>query len=319
MNKKAAVLAYPNSNNLGDYIQSIAAKQLLREQEVVELDRDNLDSYSGDPVKLVMNGWFMEVPTHWPPSEQIQPLFISFHLNPTAQNGMLTEKGITYLKRYQPIGCRDLHTQAVLESKGIQCFFSGCLTLSLKRTAFVNPKKRRRGIVVISPLERLLPDPQTFRLNTTNGLFNILIQTLKFPIRYIQYKRAMSHLKAFLVLQKEEVIWCSQLIDRKKFSEKERIIAATKQLEKLANASLVITSRIHSALPAVAFETPVLFLSDGLEHQNQKSRLEGMNSFFPILTSKELETWNAQELVAKKAHLPYVKKAQEEVKAFFKD
>ena len=189
MNKKAAVLAYPSSNNLGDYIQSIAAKQLLREQEVVELDRDNLDSYSGDPVKLVMNGWFMEAPTHWPPSEQIQPLFISFHLNPTAQNGMLTEKGIAYLKRHQPIGCRDLHTQAVLESKGIQTFFSGCLTLSLKRTAFVNPKKRRKGIVVISPLERLLPEPQTFRLNTTNGLFNILIQTLKFPIRYIQYKR----------------------------------------------------------------------------------------------------------------------------------
>ena len=44
-----------------------------------------------------------------------------------------------------------------------------------------------------------------------------------------------------------------------------------------------------------------------------------MNSFFPILTSKELETWNAQQVVAKKAHLPYVKKAQEEVKAFFKD
>ena len=82
MNKKAAVLAYPNSNNLGDYIQSIAAKQLLREEEVVELDRDNLDSYSGDPIKLVMNGWFMEAPSHWPPSEQIQPLFISFHLNP---------------------------------------------------------------------------------------------------------------------------------------------------------------------------------------------------------------------------------------------
>ena len=98
MNKKAAVLAYPNSNNLGDYTQSIAAKLLLREQEVVELDRDNLDSYSGDPVKLVMNGWFMEEPTHWPPSEQIQPLFISFHLNPTAQNGMLTEKGIAYLR-----------------------------------------------------------------------------------------------------------------------------------------------------------------------------------------------------------------------------
>ena len=83
----------------------------------------------------------------------------------------------------------------------------------------------------------------------------------------------------------ETVVWTSQLIDRKQFSEKERILAATKQLALLANASLVITSRIHSALPAVAFETPVLFLSDGLEHPNQQSRLAGLENFFPIINS----------------------------------
>jgi hypothetical protein len=59
---------------------------------------------------------------------------------------------------------------------------------------------------------------------------------------------------------------------------------------------MVITSRIHSALPAVAFGTPVLFLSDGLEHPNQKSRLEGLESFFRIL--------NTEALVKESNHIP---------------
>jgi len=319
MNKKAAVLAYPNSNNLGDYIQSIAAKQLIKEEEIIELDRDCLDDYTEQPVKLIMNGWFMEAPSHWPPSAQINPLFISFHLNPTAEKGMLNEKGIAYLKAHQPIGCRDLHTQRVLERKGIKTFFSACLTLSLKRTDYVNPKKERKGIVVISPLERLLPEPQTFRRTKTNGLFNILVQTLKFPFKYIRYRKAISRVHTYLDSLDETVVWSSQLIDTKRFSEKERILAATKQLEALANASLVITSRIHSALPAVAFETPVLFLSDGLEHPNQQSRLAGLENFFPIINSTDLLSLKGQQPEAKKAHLPFVKTIEKEMRTFLKD
>ena len=38
MIRKAAVLAYPNSNNLGDYIQSIAAKQLISKEDIIRLE-----------------------------------------------------------------------------------------------------------------------------------------------------------------------------------------------------------------------------------------------------------------------------------------
>ena len=40
MNKTLAVLSYPNSNNLGDFIQSEAVKQYFKNQIVQELDRD---------------------------------------------------------------------------------------------------------------------------------------------------------------------------------------------------------------------------------------------------------------------------------------
>ena len=56
---KTAVISYPHSNNLGDYIQKIAVKQFLKEK-IIEIDRDNLKNYFGEKIKLIINGWFME-------------------------------------------------------------------------------------------------------------------------------------------------------------------------------------------------------------------------------------------------------------------
>ena len=60
MNKAFAVLSYPNSNNLGDFIQSEAVKQYFKNQIIQELDRDQLHIYKGPKVFVFMNGWFME-------------------------------------------------------------------------------------------------------------------------------------------------------------------------------------------------------------------------------------------------------------------
>ncbi len=131
-NYKIAVISYPNSNNLGDYIQKIAVKQFLK-GNITEIDRDNLKNYFGEKIKLIINGWFMEKPNNWPPSENIIPLFISFHINPIIKSYILNKKGVEYLKQHEPIGCRDLYTKLILEKKGIRAYFSGCLTLTLDR------------------------------------------------------------------------------------------------------------------------------------------------------------------------------------------
>ena len=78
MSKSPAVLSYPNSNNLGDFIQSLAAKQVLNKIKTFDIDRDKLNAYKGEKAALIMNGWFMEKPKNWPPSEQIDHyLFLS--------------------------------------------------------------------------------------------------------------------------------------------------------------------------------------------------------------------------------------------------
>lgn len=315
MNKTFGVLAYPHSNNLGDFIQSLAAEQWLKGKKVVALDRDYLHNYVGQPVYLVMNGWFMEKPDNWPPSDQIIPLFISFHLNPTARKGMLDVKGIAYLKKHQPIGCRDNYTQKLLESHGIKTYFSACLTLSLNRNEYVHQNQKREGIFVISPLERLNPE----RDPVPKGIISKMMQALKKPQKRKRYFQAIRRLENFLEQQSETVHYSSQLRDPLAFSEEERMEQAKQQLKAIAQASLVITSRIHTALPAVAFGTPVLFLSDGLEHPNQKSRLEGLESFFPIFNSTELAQWKSKTPEPSQAHQPFIERFKKEISRFFKE
>lgn len=116
--------------NVGDYVQSLAARQFLPQTDEF-MNRETLGDYKGDDIKLIMNGWFTHNIHHWIPANNIDPLFVSFHMNNTAAPYMLTDKGIAYLKAHAPIGCRDKFTVQILKDKGIDAYFTGCLTLTL--------------------------------------------------------------------------------------------------------------------------------------------------------------------------------------------
>ncbi len=312
----AAVLGYRDSNNLGDYIQSIAAAYCL-EQGPVTVDREQLHDYVGPPVGLIMNGWFMSKPKHWPPAKGITPLFISFHLNPTAMGDMLQAKGIEYLKRHQPIGCRDTHTRALLEGLGIEAYFSGCLTMTLKREYFASKRTERKGILVIGAFDRLLPKFRFSKGPNAHTLVHDLIQTIKYPHKRRNHYLAEKRLNAFLSLNSELVIRRSQIVDIGNTSVQQRIELARQQLHAIARSSYVVTSRIHCALPAAAMEIPVLFLSDGLTHRNHSSRLGGLERFLRVTTSADLPGLTWDDLQPLQAHRPYSTAMQKRIREFF--
>ncbi|MEZ4908474.1 MAG: hypothetical protein R2771_12725 [Saprospiraceae bacterium] len=86
MKVKKGIIVHPNSQNYGDDIQSLAAFRLIKDLNYsidYMIDREHLNKkISDEKIKLVANGWFMENPNNWPPANNIDPLFISFHLNP---------------------------------------------------------------------------------------------------------------------------------------------------------------------------------------------------------------------------------------------
>lgn len=128
------------SANLGDNMQSIASRLLLNrlgvpDQDIISVDRDTLASYNGPPVSLIMNGVFES----WcfPTPAQVRPIFIGLCVK---EKTVIQFKD--YFSRFQPIGCRDTHTQQLFEKHGIAAFVTGCLTLTIpKRVQPENPGK----------------------------------------------------------------------------------------------------------------------------------------------------------------------------------
>ena len=115
--------------NLGDNTQSIAARHIYRElgisdDEVILINRDALPNYQDERAVLIMNGVFLDWCFPIPPS--IIPLFIGFQAKEDVIKG-----NIEFLKRHEPIGCRDSATAFLLQANGVQAFTTGCITLAL--------------------------------------------------------------------------------------------------------------------------------------------------------------------------------------------
>lgn len=161
------------SANLGDEIQAIAARSFLPRVDR-HLPREALDREPGgaSPVATVMNGWYMANPKAWPPHPKILPLPVSVHLTQhrasrkrfwiaPASKRMLTAAGVEWFKAHGPIGARDHATRRVLESHGIESYYSGCLTLTLP----ARPDAKRHGRVVACDLPPAMVDELARRTN----------------------------------------------------------------------------------------------------------------------------------------------------------
>lgn len=236
-NESFGVLRY-SSINIGDEIQSLAAMRFLPHIDYyIHRERtDKFKSNNNEKVKMIMNAWWMWDKTHFPPSEDIDPLFISFHLREAIRDKFITENIKDYMKRYEPIGCRDTGTMEFLKSKGIDAYFSGCLTLTLLPNENIRKLERREYILCVDVPEEL---QTVIKERTQRPVYNIT--------------RMLS--PAFTSIERFEV--------------------AKYLLYIYHNAYCVITPRLHVALPCTAFQTPICLLkSDTLKRNGRFDGLE---------------------------------------------
>lgn len=138
MKTRYGLLTY-HTENVGDEIQSLAANRFLPQVDYY-FDRDNIDATKikdGEKVKLIMNGWHTHHPENWPPKNSaIEPLLIALHVEQDALEGrakdaFLSEDSRHFLKKYGPVGARNLPTKELFDKANIESYFSGCLTLTL--------------------------------------------------------------------------------------------------------------------------------------------------------------------------------------------
>lgn len=230
------------TDNIGDDIQSYAAAQFLPSIDCV-IDRESLDRFdnSDEPVKAIMNGWYMYDKFNWPPSADIDPLWVSVHISEADNFGIgekfLSGPGGEYLRQYAPIGARDESTLEMLRHNGIDAELSGCLTLTLPRCADAE-KTDEILLVDVGPTSE-----QTIREHFPNE-------------RYASVTHAVNP-ETYRLL-----------------TVKERMEKAAALLRRYQGAKCVVTSRLHCALPCLALGTPVLLLYKDEYASRMKSFLE---------------------------------------------
>lgn len=196
-------------------------------------------------IKVIYNSWMDGRTATWPPSPLLQPLFLSIHVNEekklindpmykkvtfTKSSFFDSQEKLAYWKAHSPIGCRDEHTLALFQKHKIPAYLSGCLTLSFSLAPRA-PSKVPRSEVLIVDAHVLAPK---------------LLKTLvPDPIR------SQAH-------------YITHVLDSVT-STAEKMAKARALLDRYGAAKMVITSRLHCALPCLAFGTPVLFFLPGMK------------------------------------------------------
>jgi len=294
---KNSLLVYKangRKKNMGDYIQSLAAEQFTG-RDVVYIEREHLHVYTGEQVKMIMNGWFMHFPENWPPTPNITPLFVSFHVNPKKADALFTEEAIAYFKKHAPIGCRDRGTEKLFLSKGIPAYFTGCLTLTLGLTYKNSPKNE--DVCFVDPHFETSKNPFSLLtyLFTLLANFKTISQisaklngatTIKQLLRTASFFQTYSKCFDTAVLRDGHYVK-HMVVESTLGDEEAKLNYSRNLLQKYSEAKLVVTSRIHAALPCLAMDTPVLFITSDYLNSSRKpisqGRFDGLIELFNVM------------------------------------
>ena len=307
---KIGVLGYIGSCNIGDYIQTKAVIDIIYPTNYKVLDRESLHTFDDIEIKTIINGWFMENPKNWPPNAKISPLFISFHINPNAENEFLKPKSLNYLKKFEPIGCRDTYTQNLLQSNGVKSYYSSCITTTFERKKYLDTSIKPKGVVVIGAFDRLNPN-----IDFTS-IHKLILSAAMFPIKKLRYLIKKRTFENHLRDQKVEFKEYNQITKRKISSHQEGLTLANNMLREIAKSEILITSRIHAAIPALAMGLKVIFINEGLNHMNHKSRISDLNDFYISVSLKEFFMINLDTIDKRTNHKVYIRKIKDIVTKF---
>lgn len=284
-----------SSGNVGDYIQSLAAIQFLPRIDIF-VERENMHGVAGQgDIFLIMNGWFMHRPENFPPPKNIHPFYISFCV---ADERMLSSEAIDHLKQFAPIGCRDLQTMRLLRSHNIPTYYSGCLTLSFPpfrgaKNKYVYALEASERILLTMPLALqkhlrfVSHEAMVFRkindlLNAKRtrffkaGFLNKVLDLLYFLGILVPYA-----VWRFLPRERSGNTWSSML----------NLARAYTLLGRYKRASLLLTTRLHGALPCIAFGTPVVFFRPSFKEAHDRFTALGEH-LAPYSTDADMIDWS---------------------------
>lgn len=241
--------------NAGDAIQFLALQEIIKTElhqdlwgfnsfypELISLDRKTVQAVDPQDVRLIVAGYTglfvnMFVHAYQPGSGHVRPnscLYLGVSISGSDERGGMDGFDIALklnlpqkLKPYGPIGCRDRATRDFLKAHGVDAYYSGCLTMGFYQRK-PSPGANNTVILDLQPsFMRYLPEE--------------IKATATKPTHCLLYRND----PAALVSSLDFFAQSRALIDYYR-----------------TKAKLIITSRIHGTLPALALGIPVIFMSD---------------------------------------------------------
>jgi len=237
-------------NNLGDVLQGLAAQQFLP-NDAIPVDREMLSLVANEPGFLIGNGWYQHEFDKFPPPPNITPFYISVHI---AKSDFLKIKNVRdHFKLNAPIGCRDIKTLWLLRGFGVPAYYSSCLTLTFKNRNLGENLKDE--IIWVDNIDHPIPK------NIEKKILDF------FPNGFTKISHdPLSRMSDFESYVSDNIEFAKQLIER------------------YNGAKLVLTTKIHCALPCIGMGVPVILI-----HPNPADpRLSVMNNLISIISYDDL-------------------------------
>lgn len=247
--------------NIGSILMRMGIKKLLfdmgiKEEEMIEIPMSALNSYDGEYVIMPINMHWMQDTGNkrlLGMSSRIIPVFLSISLNDTN----LSPEQIQYLRHYEPIGCRDDRTMQTLRGYGITSYVFGCIAGILQADNYKNKKTAAKKI---------------FFADVPYGVKDYIPEEFKENIVFVEQE-----------LRKECI---PQPLSPEEYA-KQFIIRYANE------ARLIVTSRFHGAVLALALGVPVIVVNEAFTFRF--SWLKKMVPFYTKEQFKEID-WYPQSV-----------------------
>jgi hypothetical protein len=224
-------LAHPVMN-IGDIVQTISVENLFEQmgiagEQIAEVGKYDLKHYSGERLVIPITGYFNERPGRGevPFSPDVIPVFLGYHVG----WGLYDDAVVEYFKRFQPIGCRDNKSKRAFLQRGISAYVNGCSTVAFARRQDAAGRERTFFVDVPESLNPYIPES----LLEQGEFLSHIVPIEQQPLGRQEYDRLVAYTHHLLNRYRDE-------------------------------ARLVVTSRLHCALPCLAMGIPVIFVTQNL-------------------------------------------------------
>lgn len=289
---------YQDEGNLGDYVQFIAIDYLYKlmgvsETEIIRIEYWDLIDYDGEECILPINFFYFNPSKDGRPfilSPKIHPVYLGLHLP-----GNISDVQGRYFYDNKPIGCRDENTYKLLMSSFEKARFSSTDTIARHLNMRCDDIYLQGCITACFPKRSNGIYEEIYLIDIPNSIEDML------PKEITKNAKKMTQL-LYDKLEEE--------VNRKGVKTAQEYVE--NRLELYRNtAKLIITSRMHCAVPCLAMGIPVVFIVPAIS-----PRYMWMEKLIRIYTYDEIDIidWNISPIEYEEYKEILIKNAMSRIK-----